>query len=337
MTTWIDALPTAHTAAAAAAPTANSAALTHGAVAVPLLHLGLLHAEGEDAKTFLHNLLSNDVAKLPADGAQWTSFNTPKGRMLASFLLWPDDTGYSLALAADITPALLEKLQRYILRSKVKLTDASATRALIGLIGPQAAATLEKVGLPRPATLLHQATNDGVRVLHLSADTCLLDLAVDRAADIFTALTQAGAQAASSASWQLAMIRAGIPLITAATQEAFVAQMLNYELIGGVSFKKGCYPGQEIIARAQHIGEVKRRLYRLAFSTATADALAPGAELVSGQDSVGTVVNAALLPDGSGEALAVIHKSCVNAGNEIFLGSPDGSRASVLDLPYALP
>ncbi|GHU33620.1 hypothetical protein FACS189497_15310 [Betaproteobacteria bacterium] len=121
MTTWIDALPTAHTAAAAAAPTANSAALTHGAVAVPLLHLGLLHAEGEDAKTFLHNLLSNDVAKLPADGAQWTSFNTPKGRMLASFLLWPDDTGYSLALAADITPALLEKLQRYILRSKVKL------------------------------------------------------------------------------------------------------------------------------------------------------------------------------------------------------------------------
>jgi folate-binding protein YgfZ len=331
MMTWFDALISRH----ATAYTANSEALTHGALAVPLLHLGLLRAEGADAKAFLHNLLSNDVAKLPADSAQWTSFNTPKGRMLASILLWPDDTGYSLALAADITPALLKKLSLYILRSKVKLTDASATRALIGLVGPQAGATLEKAGLPRSVPLLHQAASDGVRVLHLTANSYLLDLAVDRAADIFTAITQAGAQAATGASWQLAMIRAGIPLITAATQEAFVAQMLNFELIGGVSFKKGCYPGQEIIARAQHIGEVKRRLYRLAFSAA--DALVPGAELVSTQGSVGTIINAARLSDSSGEALAVIHKSCVNAGGEIFLGSPEGSRASVLDLPYALP
>ncbi|MDR2688258.1 MAG: folate-binding protein [Azoarcus sp.] len=312
-------------------PTAHPDALARGALAVPLSHLGQLRATGEDAASFLHNMFSNDVANLPVDTAQWNSFNTPNGRMLASLLLWRDAAGHSLTLAADLAPALLAKLSKYVLRSKVKLSDASLDRARIGLVGHQAGEVLKQAALPCPAAIMHCAASGNIHVIQAFVGAYFLDLPADEAPALFEALKQAGAEAAGTADWQLAMVRAGIPHVTAATTDAFVPQMLNFELIGGVSFKKGCYPGQEIITRAQHIGKVKRRLYRLAFPGGT-DRPTPGANLFAeAGESVGTIINAVALSGGESEALAVIHSNCVDAGNEIRLG---GARARMLNLPY---
>ncbi|MDR0717724.1 MAG: folate-binding protein [Azoarcus sp.] len=326
--------------AAFGGPYADPGALARGAAAIPLLHLGLIHATGGEAASFLHNLLSNDINKLAADAAQWTSFNNAQGRMLANFLLWRDsdsvDDRYNLVLAANLVPALLKKLSLYILRAKVKLTIPAPERALIGLAGPAAGDCLTRAVLPAPAVDMRHTAAAGVRVIRINTGLYILELAATAAPATFTALRAAGAAAGGAASWELAAIRAGLPLVTAATQEAFVAQMLNYEIIGGISFTKGCYPGQEIIARTQHLGKPKRRTYRLALSALPATGAPPGTALyapASGEQPVGIIVNAAPLPEG-GEALAVIQIE--RASDELHIGAPGGPCARVLELPYEI-
>lgn len=306
-------------------------------VVVPLQHLALIRSRGEDSAPFLHNLLSNDVNKLAADAAELNSFNSPKGRMLASLLMWREDDGHLIALSADIQAAMLKKLSMYILRSKAKLSDASAELALIGVSGPQAAQVLANAALPCPDAPRRHVASGQTRVIGVSADSYLIATPLEQAPACFEALRQAGAAAAGSDAWTLAMIRAGLPLITAPTQEAFVAQMLNYELIGGVSFQKGCYPGQEIVARTQYLGKLKKRMYRVKLEAAQRPAV--GADLYApdfGEQSAGQLVNVAPLADGGFEALAVLQTSSREAG-EVHLGSPDGPRLHFLDLPYALP
>ncbi|MDR2261731.1 MAG: folate-binding protein [Azoarcus sp.] len=339
--------------AAFGGPHADTGALARGAAAIPLRHLGLIHATGSEAAPFLHNLLSNDINTLAADAAQWTSFNSAQGRMLANFLLWRDSDGggdsgndsggngndgnrYSLALAADLAPALLKKLSFYILRAKVKLTLPAPERALIGLAGPAAGNCLTHAALPSPAVDMRHTAAAGVRVIRINTGLYILELAATAAPATFAALCAAGAAASGVASWELAAIRAGLPLVTAATQETFVAQMLNYEIIGGISFTKGCYPGQEIIARTQYLGKPKRRTYRLALSALPATGAPPGTALyapASGERPVGIIVNTAPLPEG-GEALAVIQTA--HAGDELHIGAPGGPCAHVLELPYEI-
>ena len=312
-------------------------AATEKTIAVPLLHLGTIRSVGPDSAVFLHNLVSNEVKKLEADAAEWNSFNSPKGRMIASFLMWPEAEGHALALSADILPAFLKKFSMYVLRSKVKLSDASAEIALIGISGPNAAAAAQAAGAELPGADMKQTlAASGLRCIRLGATRYLLAVPVAAAPAAYDALLAAGAERAGTAAWQLTMIRAGVPLITAPTQEEFVAQMLNYELIGGVNFHKGCYPGQEIVARTQYLGKLKKRTYRVA--------LPAGAEAAAGMDvyapdfgeqSAGKLVNVAPTADGGREALAVLQSSSAEAG-ELHLGAPDGPRLVVLALPYAL-
>lgn len=315
----------------------EAAAVDSGTVVVPLLHLGMIRSTGPDSTNFLHNLLSNDVAKLGPDAAQWSSFNTPKGRMLASMLLWPEAEGHALVMSADILPALLKKLSMYVLRSKVKLADASEACVLLGVTGADAAGVLQRAGLPLPPAAMAQAATDAVRSVRIGEQAFVLVAEAAEAPRVFAALAGAGAAKAGTAAWQLAMIRAGVPLITAATQEEFVAQMLNYDLIGGVSFKKGCYPGQEIVARTQYLGKLKKRMYRIAIAADAAPAA--GGDLYApefGDQSAGKIVNLAPAPDGGFEALAVLQNSTVEGG-EVHLGSPAGPLVRLLELPYALP
>jgi len=323
------------------APYADVDALTHNAVAVPLLHLGLIRATGEEAGAFLHRMFSNDVTGLAENAVQWTSFNTAQGRMLANFLLWRDNGGLCLALSADLAPALLKKLSFYVLRTKVKLSLPEQERALIGLAGPMAGEYLLRAALPVPEAGMQQAASTDRRTIQINDTLFILDLPASDAPAVFDALRQVGATASGTASWQLAAIRAGLPLITAATQEAFVAQMLNFEIIGGVSFTKGCYPGQEIIARIQYLGKPKRRMFRIGLpASASTSNISAGATLYvptseSGDEqAAGIIANFAPLPEG-GEALAVIRTEC--AGNEIHIGAPDGACAQVLELPYDVP
>ncbi|MDO9597132.1 MAG: folate-binding protein [Azoarcus sp.] len=342
MTAWTDYLTREgatldHNTVSFGAAQADAAALETGTVVVPLLHLGILQSVGPDSAPYLHNLFSNDVNKLAPEAVQWSSFNSPKGRMLASFLLWREAEGHSLVLAADIVPMMHKKLSMYILRSKVKLADASAERALIGVAGEDAAACLQRAGLPLPAADMQQVDGDGALVIRLGAQQFIVVVPVSAAAELFAGLSAAGAVKAGTDTWQLAMIRAGLPLITAATQEEFVAQMLNYELIGGVSFHKGCYPGQEIVARTQYLGKLKKRMYRVALPAGTAPVA--GNDLYSpafGEQSAGKLVNVAPAAGGGFEALAVMQSSCAESG-EVHFGAVDGPLLGFLDLPYALP
>ena len=306
---------------------------------VPLLHLGTIRASGEDSASFLHNLFSNDVKSLGDDGAQWNSFNSPKGRMLASFLIWRTEDGHGLALSADILPALLKKLSMYVLRSKVRLVDGGDAFALLGVTGPDASTVLEKAGVAVPQADMTQTTRDAgnIRCIRLHSTAFVLVAGAETAAERFEAVRDAGAVVAGTEAWQLAMIRAGVPLVTAATQEEFVAQMLNFELIGGVNFKKGCYPGQEIVARSQYLGKIKKRMYRVRIAADAApsvgmDVYTPG----FGEQSAGKLVNVARTAAGGFEALAVLQNSCAEGG-EVHLGAPDGPLLSILDLPYSLP
>lgn len=315
-------------------PEAEARAADMGTVVVPLTHLGLIRSSGEDAPTLLHNLFSNDIKKLAADGAQWSSFNTPKGRMLASLLLWPEASGHLVVASADIQPMLLKKLSMYVLRSKAKLTDASQDTVLIGVSGSDAQAILNRAGFSTPAADLHQARAGETACVQLNEVSYVLALPVNHATAAFEALTTAGAVKAGTAAWQLSMIRAGLPLVTAATQEEFVAQMLNFDLIGGVSFNKGCYPGQEIVARTQYLGKLKKRMYRVRIDGE--QPLQPGTDLFTpdfGTQSAGKIVNSVKSPDGGYEALAVMQTSSAESG-DVHAGAPDGPALVFLDLPY---
>lgn len=305
-----------------------------GCHAVPLLHLAHIACHGADSAEFLHNLLSNDVKHLADDGAAWNSFNTPKGRMLASLLMHRDLDGYGIVLSADIAPAILKRLSMYVLRSKVKL--AMSEVVMIGVCGSGASATLTAAGIAVPPEAMRQSVADGVRCVRIQGDNHVLVTDAQHAPALWLRLRDAGAAPAGTGRWHLAMIRAGLPLVTAATQEEFVAQMLNFELIGGVSFHKGCYPGQEIVARTQYLGKLKKRMYRVHVPQGHTPSVGEDIHTPEfGEQSAGKLVNVAPAPDGGFEALAVMQIGCAQAG-EARVGGAQGVRLDFLDLPYAL-
>ncbi len=305
-----------------------------GTVAVPLVHWRLIRISGDDRITFLHNLVSNDVQKLAPGALQWNSLNSPKGRMIASFLLWKTHDCLMLALSADLHEQILKKLRMYVLRSKVVLDDVSAEFSLIGLAGAGAEEALAQAGCELPAATMMAAPEASPRTLQLDRDLFVVLAGADSDAATWQACLDGGASPAGTAAWNLRLIRAGVPQVTAPVQEEFVAQMLNFELIGGVSFTKGCYPGQEIVARTQYLGKLKKRMYHLG----SAAEPAIGADVFGagfGEQSVGKVVLAAPSPDGAWECLAVAQTAAVEAGS-LRLGTPDGAALTILSLPYSL-
>ena len=302
-------------------------------VCVPLTHLGLIDASGEDAAGFLHNLTSNDIKKLPADRAHHNSLNSPKGRMLASLLVWRRDGGFTLALAADLQAAIQKKLGMYVLRSKVKLAEPA--RALLGLAGPEATSGLAAVGLNAGDTDL-AVSGEQIRVIRLGPQRFMLDCPQEDIPALWQGLQAAGARAAGTAAWRWLDIQAGLPLITTASSDEFVAQMLNFELLGGVNFQKGCYPGQEIVARTQYLGKLKKRMYRAHLAADTPPAA--GTDLYApefGAQSCGKLVSCVAAPEGGFDLLAVMQISAFEAG-EVHLGEASGPRLSLASLPYAI-
>lgn len=286
---------------------------------IPLSDHGLIRASGEEAASFLHNLLTNDINHLPANGARHAALCTAKGRMIASFLIWREGPDFLLLLSADILPGILKKLSMYILRSKVKLADVSTERKLIGVLD----------GDIGPAESMTTAAWEGGTVIRLDAGRAMLSLPVG-------APLPQGGRAGELAEWHLAEIRAGQPRIVAATQELFTPQMVNFELpaVGGVSFQKGCYPGQEIVARTQYLGKVKRRMYRVKLD----EAFPPGTNVFTpeaGDQHCGSIVLCAPAPEGGFEALLVVQSSGMEA-DAVHVGSPDGPKAERLPLPYTV-
>lgn len=258
---------------------------------------------GDDARAFLHAQLTNDVENLPAGRARYAGWCSAKGRLLATFLVIPFAGGFLLQLSRDLAPAVAKRLSMFVLRSKVKVTDVSGQWTQFGIWAPGGGDPLSVV------------ENEGAVTICIDAERSLVlagERLVSNVADV---------------EWMIEEVRAGRPLIAQATQDQFVPQMVNLERAGGVDFRKGCYPGQEIVARAQYRGAVKRRMVRLRGA-----ALQPGQELFSDDSpdtASGTVVNAA-----GDEALAVVQVSVIDARLPIR-PQPGAKALEVLSLPYA--
>ncbi len=315
---------------------AELAAASDGAVVAPLGDLGLIRASGVDAAGFLHNLLTNDINGITPGGARFAGFCTAKGRLLALLLIWRDGDDFLLMLPRDILPAILKKLSMYVLRAKVKLTDASAERCLIGYSGPVGVSPAPTLG-DAPANLprFGVAATEGGQAIRLDDTRWLLALDATVANARWQQLATA-ARPVGIAAWQWLEIAAGQPRVVAATQESFVPQMLNMELpaVAGVSFSKGCYPGQEIVARTQYLGKVKRRTFRARLAAA----VAPGTHVYApetGEQHCGTVVSVAPSPAGGFECLVCVQIGAVEAG-EVHVGALAGERLEFLPLPYTL-
>jgi folate-binding protein YgfZ len=296
---------------------------------------GVIRAQGEDAARFLHSQLSNDFEKLGPAQARLAAFCTAQGRMLASFIgarhgsdeVW-------LACSADLLPATLKRLSMFVLRAKARLSDASRELAVLGLAGGSASSTAAVLGGELPAAAwgkLGTATAEIIRLPDAAGHPRALW--IGPAADAPALL--AAVPALPLEHWQWLEVRSGVARVNAATSGQFVPQMLNYELVGGVDFKKGCYPGQEIVARSQYLGKLKRRAYLLH----AGDPLQPGQEVFwSGDEAqpAGMVALAAAHPQGGFDAIVEL-KSAVLAQGTLHLGAARGPQLQVLPLPYALP
>ena len=288
-------------------------------VVVPLTHLGLIEASGEEAKAFLHGQFTSDINHLAGGQAQHSGWCNAKGRMQASFLAWRSGDSYQLAVANDLQEATQKRLQMFVLRAKVKLTSQTDNTILLGLSGPQAGEALTDAALPCPAEPMTTAQSDAVTVIRLDASRFIITAPESAKAELWQKLT-VKARPAGVPTWRWLDIQAAFPLVTLATKEEFVPQMADFEKIGGVSFHKGCYPGQEIVARTQYLGKVKRHLFRLN----SQQTLKAGDELHSPDNpdqACGKVMTAAPSPTGGYEALAVVQS---NFSNNVHLGSREG-------------
>lgn len=302
----------------------------------PLPHLAMLRAHGPQAADLLQAQLTQSVHNWPEKTARMAAMCTPQGRMLADFLLWREaDDAIAMLLDATLAEATLKRLRMFILRLQCKLDDVTPERALFGLLLPQGEAPARLPCPAAPWTLLREAGLCVVRLADAPGLRRLLLVAESPEARTAAAQWVATMDYGSTEAWSLSEIRAGIGHVTAATAQQFVPQMLNYEALGAVDFKKGCYPGQEIVARTQYRGTIKRRTYRLLSPTV----LAPGDEIVHSADPAqpcGLVVNAAPAETGW-EALAELKITATTEAGSLHARTVDGPALRLATLPYTLP
>ena len=308
---------------------------------VSLDSLGVLRARGADVVSFLQGQLSNDVALLGPGRSLLAGYHNPQGRVIALLHLVQASADEVLAiLPRELTAAVASRLAKFILRAKVQLAEESPLWQLTGLVAPESPAD----PAPAFAGALPGALNDSARLgeaiaVRIGARPARwLVLSSAGAASASAPLAFAGCPPMAFERWRALAVAAGEPQICAATSEQFVAQMLNLDVLGAIAFDKGCYTGQEVIARAHYRGRVKRRLQR--FVTHSPVRLEPGdaGELSDGRAF--KVVNAVALADGRCEFLAVAPL----AGTDSAAGRPQpgAERATVISaqqlaLPYGLP
>lgn len=277
---------------------------------------GVIRAQGADAASFLHGQLTQDFALLDRDHARLAGFCTAKGRLLASLVGWRGgEEEILLALPAETLPATLKRLSMFVLRAKCKLSDASAEFAVYGLLGQPPA---EAWTLRREADAVQVSLPGAGRALRIQPAS-----APAPAGDAITA-----------DDWAWAEAEAGMAWVRGATVEAFVPQMINFEVLGGVNFKKGCYPGQEIVARSQYRGTLKRRLQ--VFDTEAAAAIGQEIFHSSDPEQPAGVVAGAGHRAGLTRLVAEIKLAALTDGS-LHLGSAGGALLQPRPLPYEIP
>lgn len=297
---------------------------------------GLVQVAGADAEAFLHAQLTSDVAGLAQARTQYSGYCTAKGRLIATLLLWKLEDSMLLQLPRGIAEDVRARLSRYVLRSKATLRVASSEYALFGLFGAEAAEALERLMPTVPPELHAVAAHQGMAATRLGGARYALLVPREHVGSAREALSTI-AHEGNDAAWTRLDIEQGIAVITAATQEEFVPQMVNLDLIGGVSYSKGCYPGQEIVARTHYLGRSKQRMHRV--QSEGPDPLAPGDRLYSAafgtEQASGTIVTA-IAVGSRYEALAVIQNAAIASG-DIRWRSPQGMALAIQSLPYSIP
>ncbi|MDD2923682.1 folate-binding protein [Rhodoferax sp.] len=296
----------------------------------PLTHLGLIRAQGEEAAKFLHSQFTNDFVLLGQTEARLAGFCTAKGRLQASFIGFKrSPTDLLLVCSRDILAATLKRLSMFVMRAKVKLSDASSDFAVYGLVGSAAMDAFKKGAIQVHSTWA-KADFDDISLIQLyPADEVPRALWVAPLNSVLPA-----GDVLPPALWDWSEVRSGIATVTQPIVEAFVPQMLNYESVGGVNFKKGCYPGQEVVARSQFRGTLKRRAY-LAHAEL---ALTAGDELFLPADEgqpCGLVAQAAPAPDGGFDAIVSIQISAFETGG-VRVGQVAGPQLALSPVPYPL-
>jgi len=341
LSSWLDFLskqgaqgvPAGATTASESAAAMSPKLLGNGFI-TPLIDHGILSVSGQDAINFLQNQLTNDLASLDQHHAQLSGYCAANGRLLATVLLWKSEERVLMLLPQSLLASFQKRLQMFVLRAKVQLEDVSSAVVAIGLgVAPQH--PLELAGLPaKPFELSDSFNGQLIRMPDAVGLTRHLWVGPQEHAPALWAKAATQLTIASPAAWHWTQIQAGFPQILEPTREKFVPQMVNFELIGGVDFRKGCYPGQEIVARSQYLGKLKRRMH---LATANATMVLPGTEIFSDADPgqpCGMVVNAELGPDG--RLACLVEMKLELLGSNIYLQSLDGPRLEFEALPYSL-
>jgi len=296
--------------------------------------LGLLAFTGPDAEAFLQGQLSNDLKALAPGAVQLSSCNSAKGRMLATLVIWRDGgESFRALVAADMAETLRKRLTMYVLRAKVTVADLSPGLALTGVGGARAGHAARAAMGPVPEAG-HVHVGDEATIIALPDGRIVVVTSTARA-ELLRNRLATEATAVSPEVWRWLGIRAGVPHIGAATNDLFVPQTANWDLLDGVSFHKGCYTGQEIIARTQYLGRLKERMHLFHVEGPPPP---PGTRVfgtVFGDQACGTVVEAASSPDGGSDLLAVVQMSALDG--LLRVGTADGPVLAPLALPYPLP
>jgi len=307
-------------------------------ILVDLCQFSLWQVCGDDAGNFLQGQLSNDIREVSEQRGQLSAYCNPKGRMYAIFLVMRRDDSYYLQLPATLAEATFKRLRMYILRAKVAIAPVGTELARIGVAGPNAESLVSQAAGSVPAEPYDCATNGELLTIRLPGSKPRFELVASPAymEGIWNKLAQ-HARPAGTAIWSWLDIVAGIPSVHAETTEEFVPQMANLDLAGGVSFKKGCYPGQEIVARMHYLGHLKQRMVR---ASVMSDFLpAPGTAVYSPDFSgqtAGRVVDAQFSPIQGIDMLVVAQVSSIKA-DSLHLSDEKGPRLQIHSLPYVVP
>jgi folate-binding protein YgfZ len=303
---------------------------------ISLDYLGIARISGEDAETFLQGQLTNDITQLKARKVQLSGYCNPKGRMLAQFIIMPEADSYLLLLPRSIYDKTINRIKMFILRSKVEITDLRDDFTCIGLAGENIKSEVQNrlPELPEQDFALETAPDYLVCRMPASIPRYLLVARVQTGIDLWSHLANNMSRSGPTA-WHWLDIQAGLPVILPETVEEFVPQSVNLELVEGVSFKKGCYTGQEIVARMHYLGKPKRRMFHLQQAEGTPPM--PGVDIFDADNdnqSVGQIVNAAPAPGGGFDLLAELKLSHYQK-DSLHVGAGDGPLLTLASLPYS--
>ena len=306
-----------------------------------LSHIGLIRVTGDDRLDFLQGQLTNDITLLGDNRSQISGYLTPKGRMLADFRLFPGEDAIYISINRALLEPTMKRLKMFVMRSKVVLENASQDFAHAGISGEQAQAILEESSHCALPTEVNGVTHHaGITILRIPGAGLRYEFfgSVEKIKPIWEKMTACCTPAPASL-WDWQEIHAGLPHIFESTVETFVPQMVNLDLIDGVNFKKGCYTGQEVVARMHYLGKSKRRMFLAQVEVQTGAQPQPGDSLYSAASTssqgAGTVVNSVPI-NGNLYELLVVAEIVVAKANQLHLVAADGPMLTIQALPYSI-